>query len=505
MRKAGILLPIFSLPSKYGIGSLGKEAYKFIDFLVETGQTVWQVLPVTSTSGGECYSPYKTNGAFSGNYDFIDIDMLVEEGLLEDEFVESVDLQKYETDSRYVDYEKARELKQIFLREAFENFEKLDTVSKSAYNQFCLENEFWLDEYCSYMAMKHINEDKAYWEWEIVKDFKELDNADKETLEKYNKLAAYHKFMQYKFYEQWNALKEYANEKQVEIFGDMPIYVSQDSSDFYFHRDIFLTDVNDEPSWISGVPPDEFSSEGQCWGNPLYDWKFLKSTSYQWWMERIEKAFELYDILRIDHFRAFESFYCIDRETENAKEGKWVKGPGKDFFDVLKKKVPDADIIAEDLGIITDEVRELLDYTGYPGMKVIQFGFNSDSNNLNLPHKYYKNTVAYTGTHDNKTLVEWLETTFDGQREYAMKYLRLDSYEKYTEGFIRAVVGSCSDLAVVPIQDWLDFGGWARINTPSTIDVNWKFRLIDGELTREVVDYISEITGLYGRFLERKE
>lgn len=504
MRKSGILLPIFSIPSKYGIGSLGKEAYKFIDFLVESGQTVWQVLPVTSTSGGECYSPYKTNGAFSGNYDYIDIDMLVEENLISQDFVNSVNIHEYETDPRYVDYEKARELKQIFLREAFKNFNNLDTSSKSAYNEFCIENEFWLDEYCSYMSMKNINNEKAYWEWDVVKTLKELNTICGELLEKYKTLFAYHKFMQYKFYEQWNKLKEYANERKVEIFGDIPIYVSQDSSDFYFHRDIFMTDQNDEPSAISGVPPDEFSSEGQCWGNPLYDWKFLKSTGYEWWLKRIEKSFELYDILRIDHFRAFESFYCIDKKTEDAKNGKWMKGPGKDFFDVLNAKIPKADIVAEDLGIITDDVRDLLDYTGYPGMKVIQFGFNSDSNNLNLPHKYYRNTVAYTGTHDNKTLVEWLETTKDGQMEYALKYLRLPSYEKYTEGFIRAVVGSCSDLAIVPIQDWLDFGGWARINTPSTIENNWKFRLLEGELTKGLVDYISEITGLYGRFLERK-
>lgn len=395
MRKAGILLPIFSLASKYGIGSLGKEAYNFIDFLARTGQTIWQVLPITSTSADEYYSPYKTSGAFSGNPDFIDIDLLLEEALLSEEFVSSIPKDKYETDPRYIDYEKARALKEILLKEAFKNFKLLPTSSKEKYNKFCEENHFWLEEYCSYMSMK-------------------------------------------------------------------------------------------------------------CWGNPLYDWEYLKSTAYKWWVKRIKKSFEVYDILRIDHFRAFESFYSIDKKTKNPKEGKWIKGPGKNFFDIVKNKVKNANIVAEDLGIITEDVRELLEYTTYPGMKVIQFGFNSDADNLNLPHRYYKNTVAYTGTHDNKTLAEWLETTFDGQREYAMKYLRLDSYDKYTEGFIRAVMASCSDTAIIPIQDWLDFGGWARINTPSTIEKNWKFRLLDGELTKEVENYITEITGLYGRFLKRK-
>lgn len=505
MRKAGILLPVFSLPSKYGIGSLGKEAYNFVDFLVRTGQSVWQVLPVTSISKKECYSPYKTNGAFSGNYDLIDIDLLIEDGLIDENFINSIDIHQFESDLRYVDYDKVRALKHILLTEAFKNFDN-NLSSNDDFEKFCKENKFWLDDFCIYMALKNINGETPYWEWKEYKTPIELEKSnDKDILDKYKYLVSYHMFLQYEFFKQWSNLKKYANEKGVEIFGDIPIYISQDSSDFYFHREMFLTDQNDEPSSISGVPPDEFSEDGQCWGNPLYDWKFLKKNKYDWWIKRIEKSFELYDILRIDHFRAFESFYSIDKETEDAKNGEWLKGPGKEFFDVLSKKVPNAKIVAEDLGIITDEVRDLLDYTGFPGMKVIQFGFNSDSNNLNLPHKYYRNTVSYTGTHDNKTLGEWLETTFDGQREYAMKYLRLDSYEKYTEGFIRAVVGSCSDLAVVPIQDWLDFGGWARINTPSTIDVNWKFRLIDGELTDELVRYISEITGLYGRFLERKE
>ncbi|MEG0465640.1 MAG: 4-alpha-glucanotransferase [Peptostreptococcus sp.] len=505
MRKSGILLPIFSLPSNYGVGSLGKEAYDFVDFLVKSGQSVWQVLPVTSTSKKEYYSPYKTNGAFSGNYDLIDIDMLVEEGLLSLDLINSIDMSKYQTDPRYVDYDKTRNLKQEILYKAYENFISGKFYLEEEYADFCNENIFWLDEYCKYMSLRKINNDLPYWEWDKISDFDELsEDKNVDIMKDYKNLFDYHKFLQYKFYSQWLKLKAYANKNDIEIFGDIPIYISQDSSDFYFHKEMFLIDKNGEPSSVSGVPPDEFSSEGQYWGNPLYDWKYLSADRYDWWMKRIKKSFDIYDILRIDHFRAFESFYSIDKATKDAKSGEWIKGPGKDFFDILSKEVPNANIIAEDLGIITDEVRDLLDYTGYPGMKVIQFGFNSDSKNLNLPHMYYKNTVAYTGTHDNKTLVEWLETTANtAQMEYAKKYLRLETYDKYTEALIRSVLGSCSDLSIVPIQDWLDFGAWARINTPSTVGINWKFRLLQGELDEKLVEYISDTSGIYGRYIER--
>lgn len=469
MRKAGILLPIFSLPSKYGIGSLGKEAYGFIDFLARCGQSVWQILPITSTSKKECYSPYKTSCAFSGNFDFIDIDLMVEDGFLCREFVDSVDTRSFDTDLRYVDYDKVRALKRIFFEEAYSRFDK----DSKEFQKFQKENSSWLNDYCKYIEI--------------------------ETGEEFYYTA----FLQFLFYKQWFALKAYANKNGVEIFGDMPIYVSEDSSDYYFNKEIFLTDKNGQPSAIAGVPPDEFSEDGQCWGNPLYDWKVLKKRKYSWWMDRIKKSMELYDIVRIDHFRAFESFYAIDRYDCDAKNGVWKVGPGKDFFKVLQSVVPKANIVAEDLGIITDEVRDLLEYTGLPGMKILQFGFGSDSNNLNLPHTYYKNTVAYTGTHDNKTLVEWLETANEGEMCYAKKYLRLETYDKYTEGFIRAVIGSPSDLAIIPIQDWLDFGRWARINTPSTVDINWKFRLLQGELSFELEKYISEITGIYGRYINR--
>lgn len=498
MRKAGILLPIFSLPSNYGIGSLGEEAYKFVDFLVRTGQSVWQILPLTSTSEEDFFSPYKTNGAFSGNYDFIDIDFLIKDNFLSQDFVNSIDLTKFETDPRYVDYEKVRALKEIFFKEAFRNFKENNLDKSIEFINFEKNNVLWLTEFCSYMALKEINSFRQYSEWTYSE--KNLLNKDKK---RFYEISSYHKFLQFLFYKQWYDLKKYANTRKIEIFGDIPIYISEDSSDFYYHRKLFLTDKEGKINSIAGVPPDEFSAKGQCWGNPLYDWDYLQKNNFSWWIERIKKSLELYDILRIDHFRAFESFYSIDKATEDAINGKWIKTPGKEFFKTLKKQIPNANIVAEDLGIITEEVMELLDYTGYPGMKIIQFGFNSNADNLNLPHRFHKNTVAYTGTHDNATLAEWLLTAPANSLEYAKQYLRLETYDKYTEAFIRAVMGASSDLAIVPIQDWLDYGSWARINTPSTIGFNWKFRLLKNELTENLEKYISYITGLYGRYVNR--
>lgn len=493
MRKAGILLPIFSLPSNYGIGSLGREAYNFVDFLVRTGQAVWQILPLTSTNPDDFYSPYKTNGAFSGNYDLIDIDLLIKDGLINENFIEKLNLKDFESDLRYIDYGKVRTFKNIIFKEAFKNFNDNNLSKKSEFKDFEKENEFWLEEFCNYMALKNLD---------LLDSSKNL-KLDLAMKEKFYEIASFHKFLQFLFYKQWFSLKKYANEKGIEILGDIPMYVSDESSDFYFNKKIFLTDNNGEITLIAGVPPDDFSSEGQCWGNPLYNWEYLKKDKFSWWIERIKKSFELYDILRIDHFRAFESFYAIDKKTRDAKNGKWIKSPGKEFFKILKKELPNAKIVAEDLGIITNEVNELLEFTNYPGMKVIQFAFNSDSNNMNLPHKFYKNTVAYTGTHDNATLAEWLLTAPHNALEYAKQYLRLESYEKYTEGFIRSVVGSCSDLAIVPLQDWLDFGAWARINTPSTIKYNWRFRFLKEDFTENLEKYISYICGLYGRYKVR--
>ncbi len=488
-RKAGILLPVFSLPSRFGIGSLGQASYEFVDLLARTGQSVWQILPLTATAQDEGYSPYKSASAFSGNYDLIDIDQLVEKGLLDWNFINSVDQSPYHADPRYIDYGKTRALKMIFFREAFKNF---NPDQDQAYKDFKKENAFWLDDFAMYMALKEANGEKPYWEWPNPKN-----EANPNTVD-------FHCFLQYLFFDQWHRLKNYANDRGIEIFGDMPIYVSRDSSDFYYNRDMFLTDEKGEPNKISGVPPDEFSATGQVWGNPLYDWDYLKDNKFDWWIKRIKKSLELYDIVRIDHFRGLESFYCIDPLTKDAMNGQWVKAPGKEFFDQVNLEIKDAKIIAEDLGIITDEVRELLEYTGFPGMKIVQFGFSSDASNLNLPHNYPKNSVAYTGTHDNNSLAEWLKTCSYGEFSYAEAYLRMSAYDRYTESLIRAVMMSNSDLAIIPLQDWYDFEGWSRLNTPGVDDGNWVFRMLHHEMhNRDLEGYISYITGLYGRYKNR--
>lgn len=488
-RKAGILLPVFSLPSRFGIGSLGQASYEFVDLLARTGQSVWQILPLTATAQDEGYSPYKSASAFSGNYDLIDIDQLVEKGLLDWNFINSVDQSPYHADPRYIDYGKTRALKMIFFREAFKNF---NPDQDQAYKDFKKENAFWLDDFAMYMALKEANGEKPYWEWPNPKN-----EANPNTVD-------FHCFLQYLFFDQWHRLKNYANDRGIEIFGDMPIYVSRDSSDFYYNRDMFLTDEKGEPNKISGVPPDEFSATGQVWGNPLYDWDYLKDNKFDWWIKRIKKSLELYDIVRIDHFRGLESFYCIDPLTKDAMNGQWVKAPGKEFFDQVNLEIKDAKIIAEDLGIITDEVRELLEYTGFPGMKIVQFGFGSDASNLNLPHNYPKNSVAYTGTHDNNSLAEWLKTCSYGEFSYAEAYLRMSAYDRYTESLIRAVMMSNSDLAIIPLQDWYDFEGWSRLNTPGVDDGNWVFRMLHHEMhNRDLEGYISYITGLYGRYKNR--
>lgn len=488
-RKAGILLPVFSLPSRFGIGSLGQASYEFVDLLARTGQSVWQILPLTATAQDEGYSPYKSASAFSGNYDLIDIDQLVEKGLLDWNFINSVDQSPYHADPRYIDYGKTRALKMIFFREAFKNF---NPDQDQAYKDFKKENAFWLDDFAMYMALKEANGEKPYWEWPNPKN-----EANPNTVD-------FHCFLQYLFFDQWHRLKNYANDRGIKIFGDMPIYVSRDSSDFYYNRDMFLTDEKGEPNKISGVPPDEFSATGQVWGNPLYDWDYLKDNKFDWWIKRIKKSLELYDIVRIDHFRGLESFYCIDPLTKDAMNGQWVKAPGKELFDQVNLEIKDAKIIAEDLGIITDEVRELLEYTGFPGMKIVQFGFSSDASNLNLPHNYTKNSVAYTGTHDNNSLAEWLKTCSYGEFSYAEAYLRMSAYDRYTESLIRAVMMSNSDLAIIPLQDWYDFEGWSRLNTPGIDDGNWVFRMLHHEMhNRDLEGYISYITGLYGRYKNR--
>lgn len=481
MRKSGILLPVTSLPSKYGIGSLGKAAYEWIDFLERAGQKIWQVLPINITSEKECYSPYKSMGAFSFNFDMIDLDLLIDEGFI----AEEVDFD-FGCDPRYIDYPKVRKGKLHYLSSAYKN---KDILGQEIQREFDSKYGIQIREFAEYMS---VHENDLEFSYAKVNQNGSCPPTKEEVIDFYT-------FTQYLFLKQWKNLKTYANKKGISIFGDIPIYVAEDSADFYFHKELFLTDDAGNLQKIAGVPPDSFSSEGQVWGNPLYDWKKLKNTNYDWWFRRIEFSFELYDILRIDHFRAFDEFYAIDALSRNAKCGEWLEGPGTDFFNQLNRELPNLSIVAEDLGVITARVEELLNHCGYPGMKVLQFAFNGDPCNPHLPHNHTQNSVVYTGTHDNKTTTQWLQTEEVGTVNRANRYLRLSSFNKYTDGFIAAALSSVADTCIIPIQDYLDYGEFARINAPGTTDYNWTFRILEGECNCELADRIAEMTRFYGR------
>ncbi len=476
IRKSGILLPISSLPSPHGIGSLGKNAYEFIDFLEQAGQKIWQVLPIPSTSARQFYSPYKSNSVFSFNFDLIDLNILAEQGLLK----ETVSFD-FGQDPRYIDYPKVRNGKLHYLRSAFCNRHLL---SKTKQDEFEQNNNFWLNDFAYYMASTNGGEE----------DFSK-NPLPIHLEEEIN----FYKFTQFLFFEQWIALKNYANKKGISLFGDIPIYVSENSADFCLQKELFQTTPEGNLSKIAGVPPDGFSDEGQLWGNPLYDWTAMKENHYTWWINRIRHALALYDILRIDHFRAFAEYYSIDPKEASAKNGVWKQGPSMDFFHTLQNEIPNAQIVAEDLGISSNSVQQLLKETGYPGMKILLFAFDGNPDNTHLPHNHTKNSVVYTGTHDNKTAKEWLESEPEHCINHAVQYLHLNGYDRYTEGFIRSALSSIADTCIIPMQDWLDYGSFARMNVPSTTNYNWTFRLLLGEYNRDLANHINTLTKLYGR------
>ena len=465
MRSCGMFLHITSLPSPYGIGTLGREAYDFVDFLSRCGQKIWQILPVGPVSGADFYSPYMPLSAFAGNPLLIDLDLLVGEGCLEKGDLNGLDFGS----GPFTDYRKVEETRRLLFEKAFRNGGRI--LDSGDFEAFRSQNAFWLRDYADFMAGR---------------------SADGPAL--------YHEFLQYLFFRQWHALKQYANGKGIRIFGDMPIYVSAGGADLAYNSELFLLDGQKRPVLVAGVPPDAFSREGQKWGNPLYDWAKLKETGYRWWISRIRQALTLFDIVKIDHFRAFDEFYAIPADAPDAADGTWMPGPKEDFFLRLKSEIPNAAIVAEDLGLITESVERLLRSTGFPGMKVLQFAFGTGSGNPYLPHNHVKNCVVYTGTHDNNTVKGWLDTVNRNEFSFAVQYLRLNSYEKYTEGMIRAALGSVADTAVIPLADWLDLGEYARMNTPGTTKNNWVFRISKNEIASpELAGKIAYLTGLYGR------
>lgn len=491
MRAAGILLPVASLPSKYGIGCFSKEAYEFIDGLKKAHQSYWQILPLGPTSYGD--SPYQSFSTFAGNPYFIDLEELVDEGLLSREECDECD---FGDNEKYVDYKKIYESRFGILWQAFENFDK----NTKEYVEFVEQNSFWLEDYSLYMAVKDSYEGLMWTQWD-----EDIKLRDREAIERYKEELAedieFYNFIQYEFNKQWTALKKYANDSGIKIIGDIPIYVAFDSVDCWADTKLFQFDENNEPNAVAGCPPDAFAATGQLWGNPLYDWEYHKSTDYAWWKRRVGYSFQLYDVVRIDHFRGFDEYYSIPYGDKTAENGHWEKGPGKDLFDSLTKEFGKMDIIAEDLGYLTDSVIQLIKDTGYPGMKIMQFAFDSREESNYLPHTYDKNCVVYTGTHDNDTLIGWYPTISKKDRDYSKKYLNNagTKKDKLHLDFIRATLASVADLAIIPIQDYLGLGSEARINVPSTVGTNWKWRLTKDDITDKLLEQIAELTDIYER------
>lgn len=485
MRKSGILLPIFSLPSDYGIGTLGKSAYEFVDFLSESGQSLWQILPVSPTGYGN--SPYQALSSFAGNPYFIDLDMLFEDGLLKRGEYEEVE---FGTDPQRIDYGLLYKNRYRVLESAVGRFLR---SPPREYLDFCNESSRLLDGYSLFASLKEINGGKAWTEWNC--DFKTaLQNR-----EKYSVGIEKHRALQFLFTKQWKRLRAYANGKGIRIIGDIPIYVAYDSADVWENTDRFELDGDLRPTEVSGCPPDGFSADGQLWGNPLYAWNAMRADGFDFWCERIRYSLTLYDILRIDHFRGFEAYYAVPFGENTARNGRWRSGPGRELFDVLKSKLGDFPVIAEDLGYQTDGVKRLLAECGYPGMKVLEFAFDSREDSDHLPHNYVKNCVVYTGTHDNDTVVGWEKAAPAADVAFAREYMRCKSEDSLCDAMVNTAMASVADTVIIPMQDYLGLSSRARINTPSTMHGNWCWRAKKCAFDSALARKIHGITGLYRR------
>lgn len=495
-RAAGILMPITSLPSPYGIGTIGKEAYKFADFLKKAGQTIWQILPVGPTSYGD--SPYQSFSTYAGNPYMIDLDMLCEEGLLEKSDMEGYN---YGTNPGYVDYEKIYNCRFDILRKAYNNFKALDKDSdaQKAFRSFKRKNSAWLKNYALYMSVKKSFDMKSWTEWDDESIRLRDEKAVTRYTRKFSDDIGFWSFVQFKFYEQWEKFRAYVNSLGIKILGDMPIYVAMDSADTWANPEVFWLDESRNPVCVAGCPPDYFSATGQLWGNPLYNWDYLKETGYKWWFERIKAATALFDITRIDHFRAFDTYYAIPFPAENAIGGSWKEGPGIEFFNLMNEQIENVEIVAEDLGDLTPGVKQLLLDCGYPGMKILEFAFGGDNDNEYLPHLYPENCVVYTGTHDNDTIMGWRAEADDNTIRHAYEYCHLSDEEGFNWGIIRTAYESRAKYAIIPMQDLLGLGSEARINTPSTLGGNWEWRIDAASLTDELAAKLMGMVNTYNR------
>ena len=492
-RYAGVLLSVTSLPSKYGIGCFDQAAYDFVDWLVKAGQKYWQILPLGATShGGSDDSPYQAYSAFAGNPYLISLEDLIEEGVLTEEECEAVD---FGTDPAKVDYDKLHENRLALLHLAYER----SNISRNPdFQAFCQNNHWWLNDYALFMALKAFFKEVPFRAWP-----EDIRMHWGFALDYYNRElyfdVEFQKYLQFKFDQQWTRLKKYANENHIKIVGDIPIYVSPDGADVWAHPELFQLDEKNESSSIAGCPPDAFAEDGQVWGNPLYRWDFHKATGYEWWVTRMWHSYKLYDVVRIDHFRGFDEYFSIPADKASAKYGHWEKGPGMDLFNTIRRRLGDVEVIAEDLGLMTEGVRQLVKDSGYPNMKVLQFAVDPADialSNDYWPQNYNRNCVVYTGTHDNETLAGWYAGLSKEAKEQLRAYLgNYDIAEKRMyKAAINCAMTSVAKDCIIPIQDHLGLPNTCRMNQPGTVGFNWRWRLIPGQITPELAEEIKAMT-----------
>jgi 4-alpha-glucanotransferase len=502
-RAAGVLLHPTSLPSNFGIGDFGVQAYKFVDFLAAAKQTYWQVLPLGQTGYGD--SPYQCFSAFAGNIYLISPEELTKDGFLSEEDLRDAP----EFPKGKVDFGKMIDYKMPLLKKAFANFRRTtDEKIIGEFHRFCDENGFWLEDYALFRAIKFAQDQKSWQEWD--EDLKLRKPEALETARReFDDASFAEKFYQFTFFRQWSALKTYANANNVKIVGDVPIFVALDSADVWCNPHEFKLNADGSPKVVAGVPPDYFSATGQLWGNPIYDWDAMRRSNFSWWTARIKATLHLFDIVRVDHFRGFAAAWEVPAADETAERGEWVNVPGKELFETLRNNIGELPFWAEDLGVITPDVEELRDNFGFPGMRILQFAFGGDTKNTDLPHNYIRNSVAYTGTHDNDTTVGWFNSKpgkgsgrdkeqIKKEHEFCLEYLNA-SGKKIHWDFVRAVWASVADSAIAPMQDLLGLGNDARMNLPASTSGNWYWQCKKGDFSDEIAERLRELTEIYGR------
>jgi 4-alpha-glucanotransferase len=489
-RSSGILLHPTSLPGPFSVGDFGVEAFAFLDFLAAAGQSLWQVLPLVPIGQGN--SPYQSSSAFAGNSLLIDPRQLIGDGLLDE-----ADLSLSSSVEDSVDFDVARTFKEEMLRKAFDAFARAPADLGEAFESFCGRASWWLEDFAVYRALKRVHDDRGWFEWETEIALRKLEAVARAQRELRSEIAA-EKFFQFLFFRQWNTLRDYARQKKVRIIGDVPIFVAHDSADVWAHRELFKLDRAGRPAVVAGVPPDYFSETGQLWGNPLYDWERHLADGFQWWIDRLRWSLELFDIVRIDHFRGFSSCWEVPAGASTAVDGEWVSTPGAELFQALQKKLGELPIIAENLGIITKDVERLREQFGFPGMRVLQFAFGSDETNEHLPRNYARDTVVYTGTHDNDTSAGWFAALNENERAACLRELNSDGREVHWD-MIRAALASVADTAIIPMQDLLGLGTEARMNLPASETGNWAWRMKPEALTGEITDRLRNLTELNQR------